>query len=130
MAMVNEISAGVLQTMPYSANEANKSPAPSAPMAPPPAVERNRGEQKPAEAKKPSVEELMDAVDQANSFLQSASRGLQFRVDRDTHTTVVKVVDSESGEVVRQIPPERTLEVLKQLSEMENKLGSFLKESA
>lgn len=130
--MVNEISAGALQTMPYSAAEANRSPQPPASLtASAPAAEAERREQqKPAGAAQPSVEELTQAVDKANSFLQSVQRGLQFRVDQDTNTTVVKVVDSESGEVVRQIPPERALEILKEMSEMESRLGSFLKESA
>lgn len=128
--MVNEISAGALQTMPYSANEANRSQPSPAPATTLPAAEPIRGAPKPAETKKPSAEELTRAVDQANSFLQSVNRGLQFRVDKDTNMTVVKVVDSESGEVVRQIPPERTLEMLKEISQMQNKLGSVFKESA
>lgn len=130
--MVNEISAGTLQAMPRSATEANRSPQPPASAATStPVAETDRKEQKaPATTAQPSAEELKQAVDKANSFLQSVQRGLQFRVDKDTNTTVVKVVDSESGEVVRQIPPERTLEMLKEMSEMQNKLGSFLKESA
>lgn len=128
--MVNEISTGALQTMPYSANEANRSPLPPPPQSTSTAAETGRRETKPAEVKQPSAEELKQAVDKANSFLQSVQRGLQFRVDKDTNTTVVKVVDSESGEVVRQIPPEKTLEMLKEMSEMQSKLGSFFKESA
>jgi len=130
--MVNEISAGVLQTMPYSAPEANRSPAPAASATNSPlAVEPDRKEQKPQPtAKQPSADELEQAVEKANSFLQSVQRGLQFRVDKDTNRTVVKVVDSESGEVVRQIPPERTLEMLKEMSDAQTKLGSFLQESA
>jgi flagellar protein FlaG len=132
MVMVNEISAGTLQAMPRSATEANRSSQPPASAATStPAAETDRKEQKtPAATAQPSAEELEQAVNKANSFLQSVQRGLQFRVDKDTNTTVVKVVDSESGEVVRQIPPERTLEMLKEMSEMQNKLGSFLKESA
>jgi flagellar protein FlaG len=130
--MVNEISAGALQAMPYSAAEANRNPQPPASGAPSaPAVEADRREQKkPNDVAQTSAEELSKAVDKANSFLQSVQRGLQFRVDKDTNTTVVKVVDSESGEVVRQIPPERTLEMLREMSEMQTKTGSFLKESA
>jgi flagellar protein FlaG len=132
MVMVNEISAGTLQAMPRSATEANRSSQPPASATTStPVVETDRKEQKtPAATAQPSAEELEQAVNKANSFLQSVQRGLQFRVDKDTNTTVVKVVDSESGEVVRQIPPERTLEMLKEMSEMQNKLGSFLKESA
>jgi len=129
--MVNEISAGALQAMPYSAPEANRNPQTPASGASTPAAETDRREQKkPNDAVQPSAEELSKAVDKANSFLQSVQRGLQFRVDKDTNTTVVKVVDSESGEVVRQIPPERTLEMLREMSEMQTKTGSFLKESA
>ena len=47
---------------------------------------------------------------------------LKFSVDKDTNVTVVKVVDSETGEVVRQIPPEEILNFMRQFE----KTGSLL----
>jgi uncharacterized FlaG/YvyC family protein len=43
---------------------------------------------------------------------------------------VMKVVDRDSGEVVRQIPPEEVLSMLKQLNEVGSKIGFLFKNSA
>ena len=40
--------------------------------------------------------------------------GLEFSVDEDTHTRVIKVIDRKSGDVVRQIPPEEVINFLRQ----------------
>ena len=132
--MVNELSAGTLKAMPYSAatGETNRSAVPNngttGSGTPPPAVTKEKDS--PQKASKLSQEELEQAVTKANSFLQTVQRGLQFRIDKDTNVTVVKVVDSASGETVRQIPAEETLYMLKHLSEMESKLGALFKTSA
>ncbi len=62
---------------------------------------------------------LDNAVQEANYYLQSINRGLEFSVDKDTDRTVVKVVDTKSGEVVRQIPSEEMLELARHMREME-----------
>jgi len=77
-----------------------------------------------------SPEELKRVVVQANAFIQSVQRNLEFSVDQDTHTMVMKVVDRDSGEVVRQIPPEQALSMLKQLNEVGSKIGFLFKNSA
>lgn len=133
--MVNELSVGTLQAMPYSANtgEASRnamSTHAATVAAPQTAAAGTEKDQAPKATAKPSQAELEQAVDKANSFLQSVQRGLQFRIDKETNVTVVKVVDSASGETVRQIPAEETLAMLKHLSEMESKLGALFKTSA
>jgi flagellar protein FlaG len=40
---------------------------------------------------------------------------LQFSVDKDTHSTVVKVIDSETNKLIRQIPSEELLSISKRL---------------
>ena len=42
---------------------------------------------------------------------------LEFSVDADTDTQVIKVIDRSSGNVVRQIPPEEVLAFLRQLQD-------------
>lgn len=53
------------------------------------------------------------AVNEVNAALESRSVGLQFEIDKDTDKVVVKVVDRENGEVIRQIPSEEVLRVAK-----------------
>jgi len=50
--------------------------------------------------------------------------GLEFSIDKELGVTIVKVLDVESGEVVRQIPPEETLNYLRQLESMMGKIFS------
>ncbi|BCX81408.1 flagellar protein FlaG [Methylomarinovum caldicuralii] len=80
-----------------------------------PATSKPAGERQ-AEAA-PEPEQLEEAVKQINDYLQTVQRNLEFSIDRDTHKVVVKVLDAESGEVVRQIPPKSALELAKAMKE-------------
>ena len=53
--------------------------------------------------------EIADAM---NGVVKALNTHLTFSVHQNTGKTVVKVVDSESGEVRRQIPPEEVLELI------------------
>lgn len=70
----------------------------------------------------PSREELTGAINQLNGYLEETHRGLRFSIDDDSGRTVVKVVDTETDEVIRQIPSEEMLAVIRHFSEMTGKL--------
>ena len=72
----------------------------------------------------PSMEELSRAIEALQQKLQSAAPNLQFMIDQDTGQTVIKVIDSSSNEVIRQIPPEELLRLAKTLRRMEEVLLS------
>jgi flagellar protein FlaG len=77
-----------------------------------------------------SRKELEVAVEQANDIGQLLKRKLNFTVDNATDRVVVTVVDEESGEVVRQVPPNEMLRIaahLKQLREMNDQVMSAVK---
>ncbi|HYC42130.1 MAG TPA: flagellar protein FlaG [Noviherbaspirillum sp.] len=63
----------------------------------------------------PSLGELAKAVKDINKFLQERSQNLEFTVDSDSNKTVVKVVDQNTKEILRQIPSEEALEIAKAL---------------
>ena len=71
-----------------------------------------------AEEKETSEQALDAAVKQLNSYAQSINRNLEFNVDTDSGQTVVKVIDSETDELIRQIPNEEALTIAKQLDEV------------
>lgn len=73
---------------------------------------------------------VKQAVDRGNSLFQEAKRNLQFEVDDATKEVVVKIVDSESGEVVRQIPAEETLDFIRRMQELDGQQGSMLQDRA
>ena len=49
-------------------------------------------------------------------------RNLQFSVDGDSGRMVIKVVDSQTEEVIRQIPKEEVLEIARSLEKTEGLL--------
>ena len=60
---------------------------------------------------------LESEVEKVNEFVQSIQRDLQFTVDKELERTVIKVTDSESGEIIRQIPEDIFLELARRLKE-------------
>jgi uncharacterized FlaG/YvyC family protein len=57
------------------------------------------------------------AVNQSGMYGQD--RELQFARDPDTKAWVIKVVQSSTGEVVDQIPPQTVLEAFKELQQVQ-----------
>ncbi|MDO8314869.1 MAG: flagellar protein FlaG [Rugosibacter sp.] len=59
----------------------------------------------------PSSAQLEEAVTHINQVLQQTNRNLEFSVDDTTKRVVVKVVDTQTGELIRQMPSEETLAI-------------------
>ncbi|VAW70026.1 Flagellar protein FlaG [hydrothermal vent metagenome] len=68
-------------------------------------------------AEKLSSEELQQVVTQLNKQMQQIQRDLLFSVDDSSGRTVVQVVNTETEEVVRQIPSEEVLRISSSLQE-------------
>lgn len=66
------------------------------------------------------VEKVEAAVSQISDFVQNFQRDLQFSIDEDSDRLVVKVVDSETQEVIRQIPSEEMLRIARKLDSTES----------
>ena len=54
-------------------------------------------------------------VDELNGLMQSIRRELHFSIDSDSGRTVIKVVDAETQEIVRQIPSEEASTIVDSL---------------
>ncbi|MGM0884184.1 MAG: flagellar protein FlaG [Bacillota bacterium] len=65
-----------------------------------------------------SDEQLVKAIENAIKAMQGKATNLEFTVHEETKRIAVKVLDSESGEVIREIPPEKTLDFVAKLWEM------------
>ncbi|WP_458370854.1 flagellar protein FlaG [Pseudomonas fluorescens] len=72
----------------------------------------------PVADKKTDVDDahLKQAVQQIEKFVQSIKRNLEFSIDEQSGKIVVKVIASETGEVVRQIPSAEALKLAESLS--------------
>lgn len=72
-------------------------------------------------------EELNSAVKDVRKFIDTFATQLDFSVDDDSGKTVVKVIDIETQELIRQIPSREMLEIAKAL---DNFKGLFVREKA
>ena len=76
---------------------------------------------------KPSEEELKDVVKEVNDFVNPFNNSLQFSIDKDSDTMVVKVIDISTKEVIKQIPSEEMLALAKALDQLK---GLLVKQKA
>lgn len=66
----------------------------------------------------PSTLAALDGVVQnLNQFMSANRRDLVFRVDQDSGRLIITVMNPETGEVVRQIPPDELLSVARTMRE-------------
>lgn len=72
-------------------------------------------------------EPLEDVVSNLNQLVRDLHRELQFSVDEDSGDTVIKVIDSKTDEVLRQIPSE---EVMRLRQRLEEAAGVIFQDSA
>lgn len=69
-------------------------------------------------------DELENMVSEINKYLQTVQRDLEFTVHEGSGRTIIKVLDSETKEVIREIPPERVVEMAEAFKERGD-LGSM-----
>ncbi len=74
--------------------------------APPPAEDRANREKK--------KEEIFNAIADLERFY---NRSIRFEIDQESDEVIVKVIDKESGDVIRQIPSEELVELSKKINE-------------
>jgi flagellar protein FlaG len=78
----------------------------------------------------PSRAQLDQAVGQIRDALKQADSHLQIEIDPELQRVIVKVVNGDTDEVIRQIPPKALLDLAKNLSEQSEKKGVLLREQA
>ncbi|MDH3219684.1 MAG: flagellar protein FlaG [Gammaproteobacteria bacterium] len=80
-------------------------------------VSPSRGRELPAQVSDSA--EITEAVTEINEIIRSVQRDLSFNVDEDSGKTIIRVIDSESGELIRQIPSEDILAIAIQLRDFQ-----------
>jgi flagellar protein FlaG len=68
------------------------------------------------------VAQLQSAVQNANQSMQASNRDLTFSVDTDTKQTIVKLMDTKTGDVIGQFPSHQMLEISKAIGLMQEQL--------
>ena len=76
-----------------------------------------KGTPQASQTPKVSDETLFSELKKVNDYVQSVQRDLQFSVDKESERTVIKVIDSDSGDIIRQIPEDIFLELARRLKQ-------------
>lgn len=79
------------------------------------------------EAETQPTQDIDQAVSDINSAIQNTHHNVVFTVDEDTGRDIVKVVDRETEQTIRQIPAEEVLEMVENL---ESVRGMIFRERA
>jgi flagellar protein FlaG len=83
-----------------------------------------------ADADAPRRAERGPRVTTLNSHVQLVRRELNFRVDETTGVTVLRVVDADTGELVRQMPSQNVLDMMDRVDHMKANSGLLLRVQA
>lgn len=105
-------------------NKAAPTPAPEA-SAPPAAAAVAAAQARAQEA--PDRRELEESVNTVNEAVKVFNSSVRFSIDEETKQRVIKVVDVEKDEVIRQIPSEEVLAIAKAFDKLQ---GLLIKDKA
>ncbi len=61
---------------------------------------------------------LIDAIEKANKAISGANTKFEFSIHQKTKEIMVKVIDSDTNKVIREIPPEKILDMVAKMWEM------------
>lgn len=92
-----------------------------------PVQQPNRAQEQIQETEQVSSEQLEAAIERLNDLMKDGQRSLAFSVDKELDEVVVKVMDTDTEEVIRQIPNEESLRFAKNL---EGVLGVIFNDKA
>ena len=74
-----------------------------------------------------NIQQLDQAIKDINQSLKNNVQGIEFSVDDDNGKVIVKVVDQNTKELIRQMPTEEALQIAKA---MDQAIGLLIKQSA
>lgn len=70
-----------------------------------------------------TAEQLDKVAQQLQDFVGDLNRNIEFSVDKDSGRDVIKVIDKDSGDLLKQYPSEEVLTLVSKLSDM---VGGFI----
>ncbi len=104
----------VVDTATAAPAAASQRAAPAVDAAPAAAVQPNSGH-----APANDVHALRELVDKLSQTIGTTGQQVQFSIDDDTHQTILRVTDAESGALLRQIPGDEALSMARILDRMQ-----------
>lgn len=80
-----------------------------------------------ADATPPTLRDVREAVAKIEQVIGPNAQDLRFSIDEDTGTTVIKLIDTQTQTVLRQIPTVEAIEISKSLNKLQ---GLLVREKA
>jgi flagellar protein FlaG len=80
------------------------------------------------QAPQPTSEQLKSAVDNINRTMKQSNSNIQFSVDEGSKQTVIKVVDTQTGQLISQFPSKQVLAISQSIGQ--SQLGVLVKQRA
>ncbi len=111
-----------------SAVPSDSSPGASPQTPVPPATGTQAAQQTSPQAAQPTNAQVQSAVDKANQAMQQANTGVEFSIDQSSDRTLVKVVDTKTGETIKQFPSKEMLAISQSIDQFQK--GLLLKQKA
>lgn len=71
-----------------------------------------------ASVEKVDFNKLQEIIDALNQFMRTLDIELRFQIHEPTHEVIARLVNKETGEIIREIPPEKFLDMLAKLQEL------------
>lgn len=68
------------------------------------------------------IEETKEAVNQIQQFTHTLAPNLKFSIDEETGKTIVRIMDAQTQEVIRQFPSEEAISIARALGKIEGLL--------
>lgn len=115
------VQATMLQAIKPRVGEGGSAPAQAAGGTPPPAQSQTQAPPT-QKSEAPTAADLQRTVQDAKGVADAAGANLQFSIDKDSGKTIVKVVDVQTSEVIRQIPSEELVSLARNMTKLEGML--------
>lgn len=71
-----------------------------------------------SQREKLSEQQLQQAIDRLNKTMTTYNTELRFKLDKESGEMQVSVINSETKEVIRKIPPDKILQIVAHIKEM------------
>jgi flagellar protein FlaG len=75
----------------------------------------------------PTLDQITKALDEVRAVVQPVAQSLRFTMDLDSGRTIIKVMDTETNDVIRQIPSEEILAMSRAIDKLR---GLLVKQTA
>jgi len=70
----------------------------------------------------PSIAQLQRLIISMNKAIQQGNSNLEFTIDKGSERILVKLIDTSTGDVIRQIPSEEALAIAQSIEQMQQGL--------